>query len=140
MLLFYLIFCTWHHFGNYSRRLNCLKSVRFSSVLLNTSYVFLPGHRNSILIKKYHITDPHVAVENLSKRHNIKIVDHDWYNLLLQKICFRFIHFSAILFALLLVESLSSYVSSDMFLYIFLYLYVRAPSFSFRMIDGFSNK
>ena len=45
---------------------------------------FPPWYRNSILIKKYHITDPHVAVENLSKRHNIKIVDHDWYNLLLQ--------------------------------------------------------
>ena len=109
---------------------------RFAKYLLR----FPPWYRNSILIKKYHITDPHFAVENVIKRHNIKIVDHDCYNLLLQEICFRFIHFSAILFARLLVESLSSYVSSDMFLYIFLYLYVRAPSFSFRMIDGFSNK
>ena len=45
---------------------------------------FPPWYRNSILIKKYHITDPHVAVENVIKRHNIKIVDHNWYNLLLQ--------------------------------------------------------
>ena len=53
---------------------------RFAKYLLR----FPPWYRNSILIKKYHITDPHVAVENVIKRHNIKIVDHDWYNLLLQ--------------------------------------------------------
>ena len=53
---------------------------RFAKYLLR----FPPWYRNSILIKKYHITNPHVAVENVIKRHNIKIVDHDWYNLLLQ--------------------------------------------------------
>ena len=53
---------------------------RFAKYLLR----FPPWYKNSILIKKYHITDPHVAVENFIKRHNIKIVDHDWYNLLLQ--------------------------------------------------------